>query len=205
MLGLSPHPLTGDDMHHRSRYPATLVVAAALAVALAASGCTSKGDAAGTGAPASGPPQSSTTTSQPPAPLPITTGEKHFIHVIRAYDHRLNRNMNSGGVLTETSVDATVTIDRACRATLRKAGDPGRFAPLTPMVQRTCRILHLSGGQLSGLVTSGQLSGGVVVASDINAFNRSLNAAYKHQGNALSVLSLALAKATRIQHTFGQG
>src|SRR5262252_9309295 len=120
----------GDTMHHRSRHPATLVAAAALAVALAASGCTSKGDAAGSGAPASGPTQITTTTSTPPPPQPITAGEKHFIHVIRAYHRRLNRNMNSGGVLTETSVDATVTIDRACRSTLRKAGDPGRFAPV---------------------------------------------------------------------------
>jgi len=192
-------------MHHRSRHPATLVAAAALAVALAASGCTSKGDAAGSGAPASGPTQITTTTSTPPPPQPITAGEKHFIHVVRAYHRRLNRNMNSGGVLTETSVDATVTIDRACRSTLRKAGDPGRFAPVKPMVQRTCRILGISSGQLNQMVTSGQISGGVVVANDINAFNRSLNAAYKHQGNALTVLNLALAKATRIQHTFGQG
>jgi hypothetical protein len=205
MLGRSPQPSQGDTVYHRIKRPSALVAAVALAAALATSGCSKADSVAGSDGPGSGSPTTTQPTSTPPVPQPITAGETHFIHVIRAYDHRLTRNMNSGGVLTETSVDATVTIDRACKATLHKAGDPGRFAPVKPMVQRTCRILHLSGGQLSGLVTSGQLSGSFVNASDINAFNHSLNAAYKHQGNALTVLSLALAKAKRIQHTFGQG
>ena len=189
-------------MHHRNRHPAALVVAMALAAALAATGCSSSGTGAGSADPASSSSTPIQTTSTPPPPQPITAAEKHWIHAIRAYSQRLNRNVNSSGVLTETSLRSMATIDTACRSTLHQAGDPGRFAPAKPMVERACRILRLSSHQVNEMLASGAISGGVVVG-DFSEFNSSLSAVYNHQGNAANVLQHALAKATTIRGTFG--
>jgi hypothetical protein len=83
---------------------------------------------------------------------------------------------------------------------LRRAGDPGRFAPVAPQVERACARLAKA-GRLLGKAIAVSGSGGTVIAGtpEERQFDRALNGAIEASGNAQYDLQRALEKATAIE------
>ena len=169
----------------------------ALCAALALAGCGS--GAAGSEPPATGARTHATTPSTPP---PITSAEHGWLKAVRHYDKRLVASIGKTSVVTSGSLSRSRDFDDSCKAALRRAGSPGRYQPVQPMVHRACAMLHQAATQLRAALSAGLISG-AIIDGDIVAFTKSLNGAYSKEGAATNVLAHALAKADRITKRFG--
>ena len=183
-------------MHgHRTR---AAMAFPALCAALALAGC------GGTGAAGSGSPTGTTTqTTTPSKPPPITPAEHHWLKAVRHYDRRLVGTMSGTTVVTSGSLARSRDFDDSCKAALRRAGSPGRYQPVQPMVHRACAMLHQAAVQLRHALATGMINGAIIEGSDIAAFNQATNSALNKEGAATNVLALALAKADRITKRYG--
>ncbi|HVI18351.1 MAG TPA: hypothetical protein VM712_08235 [Gaiellales bacterium] len=171
----------------------------ALCAALALAGCGT--DAAGGEPPSTGAPTHTTTPSKPPPP-PITPGEHRWLKAVRHYDTRLVASIGKTSVVTSGSLSRSRDFDDSCKAVLRRAGSPGRYQPVQPMVHRACAMLHRAATQLRQALSTGVISG-AIIDGDVVAFSKSLNGAYSKEGAATNVLAHALVKADRITKRFG--
>jgi hypothetical protein len=171
----------------------------ALCIALALAGCGGTG-AAGSGSPASGTTTQATTPGKPP---PITPAEHSWLKAVRHYDKRLIASMSHTSVVTSGSLARSRDLDDSCRAALRRAGSPGRYQFVRPMVHRACTMLHRAAAQLRHALATGLISGAIIDDGDIVAFTKALNGAYAKEGAATNVLAHALVKADRITKRYG--
>jgi hypothetical protein len=184
-------------MHgHRTR---SAIAFPAFCIALALAGCGGSG-AAGSGSPASGTTTQITTPAKPP---PITPAEHRWLKAVRHYDKRLVASMSQTSVVTSGSLARSRDLDDSCGAVLRRAGSPGRYQLLRPMVHRACTMLHRAASQLHHALATGLISGAIIDDADIVAFTKALNGAYAKEGAATNVLAHALVKADRITKHYG--
>lgn len=184
-------------MHgHRTRAAMAFpVVYAALALA----GCGGTG-AAGGGSSGTG---ANVTTQTPSKPPPITPAERRWLKAVRHYDKRLVASISRTSVVTSGSVSRSRDLDDSCKAALRRAGSPGRYQPVQPMVHRACAMLHQAAAQLRHALATGLISGAIIEEADVVDFTKALNGAYTKEGGATNVLARALVKADRITKRFG--
>jgi hypothetical protein len=182
-----------------------LVTSAAVAAAVAA-GCGGHEEATDT---ASAPqvPQSSSTEqielhAAPAAtvPEPITAAESAWRDQVAAYAKRLDANVSRSGRITHASMRRSARLYSACAPMLERAGDPGRFAPVEPQVERACTRLAKA-ARLFGQAVAASDAGGAVVAGtpEEAQFNRAMNGAFEAAGNAQYDLQTALEKAAAIE------
>ena len=171
----------------------------ALCIALALAGCGGTG-AAGSGSPATG---TTTQTTTPAKPPPITPAEHSWLKAVRHYDRRLVASIGRTSVVTSGSLARSRDFDESCRAALRRAGSPGRYQFVQPMVRRACTMLHRAASQLRHALSTGLISGAIISDGDIVSFTKALNGAYAKEGAATNVLAHALAKADRITKRYG--
>ncbi len=171
-----------------------------LCAALALAGC-----GGGTGGAPIGS-QNTAVTNQdttPSVPPPITPAERRWLKAVRHYDRRLVGTMSGTTVVTSGSLARSRDFDDSCKAALRRAGSPGRYQPVQPMVHRACAMLHQAAVQLRHALASGMINGAIIEGSDIAGFNQATNSALNKEGAATNVLALALAKADRITKRYG--
>jgi hypothetical protein len=201
-----------------------LVTAAAAALAVA-SGCASESDRTDT---ASAPPVSQSASTEQtdlhsvgaaPVPqsasteqidlhaaaaavtsAPITAAESGWHEQVSAYAERLDADLNRSGRITHAVMRRSVKVYTACAPTLSRAGDPGRFAPVAPQVQRACARLAKAARLLEQAIAASG-AGGIVVAGtpEQRRFDRALNGAFEAAGNAQYDLQRALEKAAAIE------
>lgn len=184
-------------MHgHRTRAAMAFPV---LCAALALAGCGGTGGAA-VGSQDTAVTNQATTPSKPP---PITAAERRWLKAVRHYDKRLVATMSGTSVVTSGSLLRSRDFDDSCKAALRRAGAPGRYQPVQPMVHRACALLHQAAAQLRHALATGLISGAIIEDADVVDFSKALNGAYAKEGKATNVLALALAKADRITKRFG--
>ena len=185
-------------MHgHRTR---TAMAFPVLCAALALAGCGGTGAAGGSQATGGKGTTQATTPSKPP---PITPAERHWLKAVRHYDRRLVATIGGTTVVTSGSLARSRDFDDSCRAALRRAGSPGRYQPVKPMVHRACAMLHQAAAQLRHALTTGMISGTIIEGADIVDFTKALNGASNKEGGATNVLAHALEKADRITKRFG--
>ncbi len=141
-----------------------------------------------------------TTQSTPP---PITPAERRWLKAIRHYDKRLVGTMTGTTVTTSESLARERDLDDTCRTALRRAGSPGRYQPVQPMVHRACAMLHQAALQLRHALATGMIHGSIIQGGDFADFNEATNVALNKEGRATNVLSHALAKADRITKRYG--
>ncbi len=170
-----------------------------LCAALAVAGCGGGTGGVAIGSQATTVAKPATTPSKPP---PITPAEQRWLKAIRHYDRRLVASIGKTSVVTSGALARSRDFDDSCRAALRRAGSPGRYQPVQPMVRRACAMLHKAAAQLRQALSTGLISG-AIIDGDIVAFTRALNGAYSKEGAATNVLAHALAKADRITKRFG--
>jgi hypothetical protein len=183
-----------------------LVTAAAVAAALAA-GCGGHEEAADTAA-APPTPQSASTEqldlhaapATTTAPEPITAAETRWREQVGDYAERLDAEANRSGTITHAVMRRSARVYSACGPTLRRAGDPGRFAPVAPQVERACARLTKA-ARLLGQAIAASGTGGTVVAgtAEERRFDRALGGAIEASGNAQYDLQRALEKAAAIE------
>jgi hypothetical protein len=184
-------------MHgHRTR---AAMAFPALCAALALAGCGGTGAAGGV-SPATG---ANVTIQTPSKPPPITPAERRWLKAVRHYDKRLVASISRSSVVTSGSVSRSRDLDDSCKAALRRAGPPGRYQPVQPMVHRACAMLHQAAAQLRHALATGLISGAIIEEADVVDFTKALNGAYNKEGGATNVLARALAKADRITKRFG--
>lgn len=184
-------------MHgHRTR---AAMAFPALCAALALAGCGGTG-AAGGGSSGTG---ANVTTQTPSKPPPITPAERRWLKAVRHYDKRLVASISRTSVVTSGSVSRSRDLDDSCKAALRRAGSPGRYQRVQPMVHRACAMLHQAAAQLRHALATGLISGAIIEEADVVDFTKALNGAYTKEGGATNVLARALAKADRITKRFG--
>jgi hypothetical protein len=171
----------------------------ALCAALALAGCGGTG-AAGSGSPATGATTQTTTISKPP---PITPAEHRWLKAVRHYDRRLVGTMSGTTVMTSESLARERDRDDTCKAALRRAGSPGRYQPVQPMVHRACAMLHQAALQLRHALATGMIHGSIIEGADFADFNQATNGALNKEGRATNLLAHALAKADRITKRYG--
>src|SRR3954451_2842222 len=121
---------------------------------------------------------------------------------VLTYDKRLVATISGTPVVTSGSPPPPRGCDNSCKAPLRRAGSPGRYQPVQPMVHRACAMLHRAATQLRQALSTGVISG-AIIDGDVVAFSKSLNGAYSKEGAATNVLAHALVKADRITKRFG--
>ena len=185
-------------MHgHRMQTAMALPV---LCAALALAGCGGGTGEVASGSQATTAAKQATTPSKPP---PITPAERRWLKAIRHYDKRLVGTMTGTTVMTSESLARERDFDDSCKPALRRAGSPGRYRPVQPMVHRACAMLHQAALQLRHALATGMISGSIIEGADFAAFDQATNNALKKEGNATNVLAQALAKADRITKRFG--
>jgi hypothetical protein len=183
-----------------------ILVTAAAVAAVVAAGCGGHEEATDT---ASAPqvPQSSTeqielhaAAATTDAPEPITAAEAAWRERVRAYATRLDADISRSGRITHASMRRSARLYSACAPMLERAGDPGRFAPLEPQVERACTRLAKA-ARLFGQAVAVSDAGGAVVAGtpEEAQFTRALNGAFEAAGNAQYALQRALEKAAAIE------
>ena len=183
-----------------------LVTAAAVAAAVAA-GCGGHEEATDTASAPQVPQSASTeqidlhsaaaTTS---APEPITAAESAWRERVRAYATRLDADVSRSGRITHASMRRSARLYSGCAPMLERAGDPGRFAPVAPQVERACTRLAKAARLLGQAVEASDAGGAVVAGTPEEAqFNRALNGAFEAAGNAQYDLQTALEKAAAIE------
>jgi hypothetical protein len=172
----------------------------ALCAALALAGCGGTGEAGGSQATGGTGTTQVTTQSTPP---PVTPAERRWLKAVRHYDKRLVGKMSGTTVITSESLARERDFDDSCKAALRRAGSPGRYQPVQPMVHRACAMLHQAALQLRHALATGLISGAIIEDADVVDFSKALNGAYAKEGRATNVLAQALAKADRITERFG--
>jgi hypothetical protein len=182
-----------------------LVTAAAVAAALAA-GCGGQEDADTAAAPPV--PQSPSTeqidlhaaSATTTAPEPITAAETHWREQVSAYAERLDADVNRSGRITHAAMRRSANVYAACAPTVRDAGDPGRFEPVAPQVERACTRLAKAARLLGQAVAASGAGGTVVVGTpEERRFDRALDGALEAAGNAQYDLQRALEKAAAIE------
>ena len=183
-----------------------LVTAAAVAAAVAA-GCGGHEEATDTASAPQVPQSSSTeqidlhsTAATRSAPEPITAAESAWREQVSAYAGRVNADVSRSGRITHASMRRSARLYSACAPMLERAGDPGRFAPVAPQVERACTRLAKA-ARLFGQAVAASDAGGAVVAGtpEEAQFNRALNGAFEAAGNAQYDLQRALEKAAAIE------
>lgn len=183
-----------------------LVTAAAVAAALAA-GCGGQDEAADTAAAPSVPQSQSTeqidlhaASATTTAPEPITAAETRWREQVSAYAERLDAEVNRSGRITHAAMRRSANVYAACAPTVRDAGDPGRFEPVAPQVERACARLAKAARLLGQAVAASGAGGTVVVGTpEERRFDRALNGAMEAAGNAQYDLQRALEKAAAIE------
>jgi hypothetical protein len=184
-------------MHgHRTRAAMAFPV---LCAALALAGC-GGGTGGAIGSQATAVTKQTTTSSKPP---PITPAEQRWLKAVRHYDRRLVATMSGTTIVTSGSLERSRDFDDSCKAALRRAGSPGRYQPVQPMVHRACAMLHQAALQLRHALATGLISGAIIEDADVVDFTKALNGAYAKEGRATNVLAHALAKADRITKRYG--
>jgi hypothetical protein len=182
---------------HRTRAAMAFPV---LCAALALAGCGGGTGGVAIGSQATAVTKQATTPSKPP---PITPAERRWLKAIRHYDKRLVATMSGTSVVTSGSLARSRDFDDSCKAALRRAGSPGRYQPVQPMVHRACATLHQAAVQLRQALATGLISGAIIEDADVVDFSKALNGTYAKEGRATNVLAHALAKADRITERFG--
>jgi hypothetical protein len=182
---------------HRTRAAMAFPV---LCAALALAGCGGGTGGVAIGSQATAVTKQATTPTKPP---PITPAERRWLKAVRRYDKRLVATMSGTSVVTSGSLARSRDFDDSCKAALRRAGSPGRYQPVQPMVHRACAMLHQAALQLRHALATGLISGAIIEDADVVDFSKALNGAYAKEGRATNVLAQALAKADRITERFG--
>jgi hypothetical protein len=186
-------------MHgHRTR---AAMAFPALWAALLLAGCGGTGTAGSESAATDA--NGTTHATTPVEPPPITPAERRWLKAVRHYDRRLVGTMSGTTVMTSDSLARERDFDDSCKGALRRAGSPGRYQPVQPMVHRACAMLHQAALQLRHALASGMISGSIIEGADFADFDRATNAALNKEGAATNVLAHALVKADRITKRFG--
>jgi hypothetical protein len=176
----------------------TAMALPALCAALALAGCGGGTGGVAIGSQATAATKQASTPSKPP---PITAAEHRWLKAVRHYDRRLVASIGRTSVVTSGALARSRDFDDSCKAALRRAGSPGRYQPVQPMVRRACAMLHEAAAQLRHALSAGLISG-AIIDGDIVAFTKALNGAYSREGAATNVLAHALVKADRITKRF---
>ncbi len=185
-------------MHgHRMQSAMALPV---LCAALALAGCGGGTGGVAIGSQATAATKQATTSSQPPT---ITPAEHRWLKAIRHYDRRLVGTMSGTTVMTSESLARERDRDDLCKTALRRAGSPGRYQPVQPMVHRACAMLHQAALQLRHALATGMINGSII-EGDFADFDQATNGAFNKEGRATNLVAHALAKADRITKRFGQ-
>ena len=177
----------------------TAMALPAFCAALALAGCGGGTGGVAVGSQATAATKQATTPSKPP---PITAAEHRWLKAVRHYDKRLVASIGRTSVVTSGALARSRDFDDSCKAALRRAGSPGRYQPVQPMVRRACAMLHGAAARLRHALSAGLISG-AIIDGDIVAFTKALNGAYSKEGAATNVLAHALVKADRITKRFG--
>jgi hypothetical protein len=138
------------------------------------------------------------------APEPITAAESGWREQIGAYAERLDADVNRSGRITHAAMRRSAKVYAACAPALRRAGDPGRFAPVAPQVERACIRLAKAARLLEQAIAASDVGGTVVAGTpEQRRFDRALNGALEAAGNAQYDLQRALEKAAAVEAELG--
>jgi hypothetical protein len=91
------------------------------------------------------------------ASAPTTAAKLGWHEQMLAYAERLDADVSRSGTVTHGVMRRSAKVYAACANTLERAGDPGRFAPVAPQVERACTRLAKAARLLGqAIAASGQ-------------------------------------------------
>lgn len=129
-----------------------------------------------------------TTTEEEPEP--ITAAEEGWAKQVTRYIRRADRVIFTGGVVTEASIRSEIAVLEECRPTLRRAGDPGRFAPAERRVRRACDRFERAAGALHRVLDAGGPTA-VVGTPEEKIISAGMEVATEAEGNGYNTLTRA--------------
>jgi hypothetical protein len=172
-----------------------LVLLAVLALAACGEGGTGGGDATSAATQAeetttAADTTDETTTEEEPEEEPITAAEERWAKQVTRYIRRADRVIFTGGVVTEASVRSEIAVLEECRPTLRRAGDPGRFAPAERRVRRACDRFERAAGALHRVLDAGGPTA-VVGTPEEKIISAGMDVSTEAEGNGYNTLTRA--------------
>jgi len=182
-----------------------VIAAAVAALALALSACRGSGDEAGEQSEQPSTTNKQQTTAPTTAePEPITAAEERWRKQVENYEQRVERNFDRTGVITQAAMRRSARLYVECAEMLDRAGEPGRFEPALPDVERACERLEKAAELLEKAIAATDAGGSVVVGTpEEKQFDRAFNGAFEAAGNAQYDLQRALGRAEEIERSFG--
>jgi hypothetical protein len=153
------------------------------------------------------PNKSRTTTAAAPAPTtteaapePITDDEESWLAAVHRYEKRLSRDIQRSGSVTHLSMSRSAKLYRKCASTVEAAGDPGRFAPASVLVEKACHRLDKAARNLDVAISVSDEGGAVIAGTtDAERFDHAFSAAFEAAGNAQYDLTRAFERADAIR------
>jgi hypothetical protein len=183
-----------------ANHPA-LLLALAVGLVFAGTGC-----GGGSDEPAATPPASMSTaaeTTRETGPEPMTRTERAWWDRLDRYVGLFKREAFRGGQVTHASLRHDAKLARKCRSNLIRGAHPGRFRPAFEVAKRACERLDKAARWLDEAIASSG-PGGVVLAGtpDAQRFDKALGASGEAIGNAqydlMEAHDTAKAVASRI-------
>ncbi len=170
-----------------------LVLLAVLALAACGEGGTGGGDVTSAATQAEETTTAADTTDEATTeeePEPITAAEERWAKQVTRYIRRADRVIFTGGVVTETRVRSEIAVLEECRPTLRRAGDPGRFAPAERRVRRACDRFERAAGALHRVLDAGGPTA-VVGTPEEKIISAGMDVSTEAEGNGYNTLTRA--------------
>ena len=182
------------------RIPAALIVLV-IVVLVGCSGGQETTETAGSTSGADETATAPTTTEEPP----LSAEELAWWQAVKRYGKRFRKEWQRSGItLTKSVMHHWSSLFAGCAKTLKKAGDPGRYAEVEKVVDRACNRLKKAKAQLAVAMASSDAGGAVMSGSpEEERFNKALNRMTELVGNALNDFLTARQKAKAVEAVFG--
>ena len=183
---------------------------ALLVVAVVLPGCSGNGDPAGSPDPATSATDAGATTDTAgeteTGPEPVTPGERRWARAVTRYIDRAERTIFHEGprTITRASMRAEIALFDRCATTLRRAGDPGRYAPARRRVQRACRTLRRASTSFRRILAAGGPSF-IEGSPGQQIIEPAFEAASEAQGNGMNALLAARDHIGEIERQLPKG
>jgi hypothetical protein len=139
-------------------------------------------------------------------PQPLSAQEIGWWKAVDRYAQRLEKEWHSEEriTLTHAVMRRWSALFDKCKATLKEAGDPGRYAPVARVARRACEKLAKAKGQITIAIGASDASGAVIAGSAEEAqFNQAIDRTFALAENALNDFSSASGRASAIESQFG--
>ena len=138
--------------------------------------------------------EETTTEAGPP---PITASEQRWTREMNQIRRQMTRGLTQTRVYTNSVMTKLAKTYSTCVRSLRRAGDPGRFAPAARIAERACKRADRAGSLMEQALALE--AAGILSQADADRYSSWIEGAIEAQGNAVNDFAQASVRARTIQ------